>query len=166
MKKATIALVIAISIAGNGFFVFQYLRNHPPPSFYYRLYIRNETSEPFLRVSLIQLTDVLTRVPVPPAAWGVVGKGQKAALEIPGDGDEPSTMFCMVALGCDRKGFQANIPADRIIHKTLPFSAFRDNTFTETTGEKVHTTTLCLKDDDMQPLKTLQVWDPAKDRCD
>ena len=64
-----------------------------PASFYYRLEVLNSTDSDFIKVTLIQLTDIMKRGPGNPAVTRIVARGKTEQLIIAGDCDSESTLF-------------------------------------------------------------------------
>lgn len=114
----------------------------PPPSFYYRLYVTNTSSNDFIFVRLVQLTDIMARNHDLPSTSQVVAKNATKLLRIPGECDSPDTLFVVLAYPSTASGEQLDIPLKCAYFDLIPFSNFQANAFdsslTDIKDEKVH----------------------------
>jgi|GEM_PF-5177130 len=101
----------------------------PPPSFYYTLYVSNNSSNAFVLVRLIQLTDVMARSHDVMSSFQVIPRQESRRIQIPGELDAPDALFALVAYPSTGSGVQLDMPLENAYVRLIPFSDFRANTF-------------------------------------
>lgn len=110
-----------------------------PPSFEYRLYIKNNSSYDFIFVRFIQLTDIMARDHNLRSSSTVIPKNEYRLLRIGGECDAPSTLFALFAYQSTSSGRQIEIPLHTAYFDLIPFADFRSNTFSVSKAQSLQT---------------------------